>query len=182
MFPRTLKPVLREIVTLAMTPVFDTKELLHAIRGAGQPIMADGPDVHKKQTWNVAANLPWYKASNVDLANVLQQPGGHGGDRLDGAGTWRPRHPDVDNGQMPAPFDRPSAGWTSLRGSVALQPTPELICRVRVFSLCAATHNDRDLPPEETEIAVLEEGHGLHRGHSNGDPHRRLKCSLSQLA
>ena len=71
MFPRSLKLVLREIVTLAMTPVFDTTELLHAIRGAGQPIMAGGPDVDKKQTGKVAANPPWYKASNVDIANIL---------------------------------------------------------------------------------------------------------------
>ena len=69
MFPRSLKLVLREMVTLAMTPMLDTKELLHAIRGAGQPIMAGGPDVDKKQTWKLAAYLPWYKASNVDIAN-----------------------------------------------------------------------------------------------------------------
>ena len=71
MFPRSLKLVLREMVTLAMTPMFDTKELLRATRGAGKPIVAGGPDVDKKQTWKVAANPPWYKASNVDIANVL---------------------------------------------------------------------------------------------------------------
>ena len=69
MFPRSLKLVLRDIVTLAMTPVFDTKEALHAIRGAGQPSMAGGPNVDKKHTWKLAAYLPWCKASNVDIAD-----------------------------------------------------------------------------------------------------------------
>ena len=112
--------------------------------------------MYKVESRELLMVSPWSISSDADVAEVLQQSVGYTGDRGEGSGTRSPAQLSVDNGQVPAPVDRPPAARTVVQGGVAFQPKPQLKCRLRVSSSSSmSTYIDRRLSIAEAHVIVL---------------------------